>query len=147
MKRVGRPKPNLNSYSKIALIAFGLLAPDLALAQAQRPTATEVFQLRSECAKLGKEFQATFKDTATSSPVSYNTNYDPETMRCYFMMRWLPLGKGGDNKWELYDGQTRGLLGESNFTDKSGYLNGHPECTGWEKTVKCFGILLGVDLL
>jgi hypothetical protein len=43
-------------YSKIALIAFGLLAPDLALAQAQRPTATDVFQLRNECAKLGKEF-------------------------------------------------------------------------------------------
>jgi hypothetical protein len=137
----------MNSYSKVALIAFCLLAPDLALAQAQRPTATEVFQLRNECAKLGKEFQATFKETATGAPMSYNTNYDSQTMRCYFMMRWLPRVKGGDNKWELYDGQTRNLIGVSDFADKSGYLNGHPECTGWENAVKCIGILLGVDLI
>ena len=136
----------MNRYSKIALITFGLLAPDLALAQVQRPTATEVFQLRGECAKLGKEFQATFKKTAAGTPASYNTNYDPQTMRCYFMMRWLPHVKDGDNKWELYDGQTRNLIGVSDFVDKSGYLNGHPECTGFENARKCFSKLLEVDL-
>ena len=135
----------MNSHRKIALIAFGLLAPDLAPAQAQRPTATERFQLRNECAKLGKEFQATFKKTTTGVPTSYYTNYDPETMRCYFMMRWLPSTKGGDNNWELYDGQTRSLIGVSDFAHNFGYLNEHPECTGWENARKCFGFLLGVD--
>jgi hypothetical protein len=44
----------MNTYSKIVLIAFDLLAPDIALAQAQRSTATEVFQLRSECPVLSR---------------------------------------------------------------------------------------------
>src|SRR3990172_1063562 len=48
----------------------------------QPPTATEVFRLRSECAKLGEKIleNNTVGSAVTQSQVSH---YDPQTNRCY----------------------------------------------------------------
>jgi hypothetical protein len=46
-----------------------------------RPTATEIFNLRTECSKLSKEF---FKEKVPQASLSgFEARYDPRKNRCY----------------------------------------------------------------
>jgi hypothetical protein len=141
-----RSRVRISGFAVLASIT--LAGADPSFAQTRAPTATEVFQLRNECKKLGDEFQMTFDKTSTSMATTYWTNYDAETSRCYILIRWLPTVKGGDNRFDLFDGQTRSKIGSADWANgQSGYLDGHPECNGFYKAVQCFSSLLGVDVL
>ena len=66
----------------------------------QKPTATEVFNLRTECAELAEningEYDLTGISLATSDDLPYPftqehfSHYDPETNRCYVELRATP---------------------------------------------------------
>jgi hypothetical protein len=68
----------------------------------QLPTATEVFNLRSECAKLGEKLLHNAAGGAARS-VSQVSNYRPWTNRCYVELTT-------EHDVNLYDGQTGRLL-------------------------------------
>jgi hypothetical protein len=78
----------------------------------QLPTATEVFQLRSECAKLGSQIlnNNTIGSALTQSVVS---NYDEKSGRCYvnLTVQSADLTQAPQTMSQyLYDGQTNELL-------------------------------------
>jgi len=91
---------------------------------------TEVFNLRSQCAQLGKAIDewSTHDKTALQSVVA---NYSVKDNRCYVDLRFLVLS-GEMAAWDdntLYDGQTRealaysikdGRTGRSGISDKFG---------------------------
>ncbi len=68
----------------------------------QLPTATEVFNLRSECAKLGEKLLHGAAGGAART-VSQVSNYRPWTNRCYVELTT-------EHDVSLYDGQTGRLL-------------------------------------
>src|ERR1039457_4652402 len=79
-----------------------------------RPTASEVFRLRSECAKLGDKL----RDENTIGPALTQdvvTKYNPETNRCYALLTIQNIEKSEDVGRYLYDGQTRELLAFTKF--------------------------------
>ena len=98
---------------------------------------TEVFNLRSQCAQLGKAIDewSTHDKTELQSVVS---NYSVKDNRCYVDLRFLVLS-GEMAGWDdntLYDGQTRealaytmkeGRTGRSGIADKTGgiLVSGH----------------------
>ena len=79
-----------------------------------RPTATEVFHLRSECATLGEKI---LEDSPVGSALSQSqvSHYDPQTNRCYVELTvqtadaQAPVSDYLGRRY-LYDGQTRELL-------------------------------------
>jgi hypothetical protein len=94
------------------------------LSQALRPTATEVFNLRSECAKLGEKLHEAniigpaLRDDALS-------HYDPNTNRCYIEITVHTADLNAENPYNatyLYDGQTGELL--ATLTNKKGQKSG-----------------------
>lgn len=87
-------------------------------------TATEVFNLRSQCAKLGDVLLdedviglALRKDVAS--------HYNPKTNRCYVEVTVMPVDETSpDSSDYLYDGQTKEML--AYMTTKAGkkaYMN------------------------
>lgn len=79
----------------------------------QKPTATEVFNLRSRCAELGDQI---WKDHMMKSSLdqTHLVHYEPKTNRCYVELRiYLAhdgLGSADLKGRTLYDGQTREVL-------------------------------------
>ena len=86
------------------------------------PTATEVFHLRNECAKMGEKI---LSETLIGIDLSKSqvSKYDPKSNRCYVELfiastnNSLPTDKFYTNSI-LYDGQTGEMLAFA--TDKSG---------------------------
>ena len=90
------------------------------------PTATEIFQLRTECGKLAEEVRVwqereqQLGDDANVY-VSQTSNYDAQANRCYVEIErntYWKLGKGEQQyhltkTYTLYDGQSRQLLAEA----------------------------------
>ena len=80
----------------------------------QLPTATEVFNLRSQCAKMGEDvLSSNIVGTAlTQSKISY---YDPKKNRCFVELDvnsvdlTLPVDKSIHSR-HLFDGQTNELI-------------------------------------
>jgi len=87
----------------------------------QKPTATEVFNLRSKCAELGDQLQRdTYEATGGAS------HYDQPSNRCYVRLVIFENSKNSVYKAiELYDGQTHEKLASVQGTDGRdwGYLN------------------------
>ena len=94
------------------------------LSQALRPTASEVFKLRSECAGLGDQLlQANIIGTALAHDAL--SHYDPNTNRCYVEITVHTADLSAENPYQatyLYDGQTRQML--ATFTIKKGQKSG-----------------------
>jgi len=84
----------------------------------QLPTATEVFNLRSECAKLGEKLQHGAAGDAART-VSQVSNYRPWTNRCYVELTT-------EHDVSLYDGQTGKML--AHYVREPG-LGGESEAT------------------
>jgi hypothetical protein len=80
----------------------------------QLPTATEIFHLRSECAKMGEKILSEnyIGISLTQSQVS---KYDPKSNRCYVELSVmsadpsLPIEKFYQS-YGLYDGQTKEMI-------------------------------------
>jgi hypothetical protein len=92
--------------------------------QTLRPTASEVFKLRSDCAVLGDQLlEANIIGRAlTHDAVSH---YDPNTNRCYIEITVMPADLNTPNPPHsvyLYDGQTREMLASA--TIKNGKKSG-----------------------
>ena len=78
----------------------------------QRPTASEVFALRSKCAELGENILKT-KITGGDLQKEQLSHYEPKTNRCYVRLTvWKDnLGKGDEYFQQyLFDGQTGQML-------------------------------------
>jgi hypothetical protein len=116
----------------IAILAFvfsgglRLLQPGEQAQQSQalRPTASEVFKLRSDCSALGDRLlEANIIGHAlTHDAVSH---YDPNTNRCYIEITVHTADLDADNPYHatyLYDGQTREML--ASLTIKNGQKSG-----------------------
>jgi hypothetical protein len=74
------------------------------------PTATEVFNLRSQCAALGQKI---LDNNAVGSALtqSQNTYYNPVTNRCFVELTTQSADLSGNLFSDyLYDGQTENLL-------------------------------------
>jgi hypothetical protein len=100
--------------------------PPRQLNQPLQPTASEVFNLRSECAKLGDKLHEAniigpaLRDDALS-------RYDPNTNRCYVEITVHTADLDAPNPYHatyLYDGQTRELLAAATIKNdqKSGIV-------------------------
>ena len=93
--------------------------------QTRKASATEVFHLRGECAALGEKILKRKQDdlepwlnSATYAwwhNVSQVSHYSPETNRCYVELTTETSSRHDSNydAWsrELYDGQTKEMLG------------------------------------
>jgi len=116
--------------------AIAIALSTIAHAQSQRPSASEVFAPRTECAKLGeaiyrKRLTETFGDDRIGIDVhSLGTHYDPHTNRCFVQL--VDLNESNSSLYiQLLDGQTeeqlaycrvvngeeRGLIGATNFQE------------------------------
>jgi len=77
----------------------------------QKPTATEIFNLRSTCAGLGEKVlrENIIGISLTQDEVSH---YDPKTNRCYveLTVQDAEIGKGDYFSQYLFDGQTDDML-------------------------------------
>lgn len=79
----------------------------------QLPTATEVFQLRSLCAKLGEQME---EETAIGSALTKDhvSHYDPKPNRCYVELNVRKISpKNTTDDYinrTIYDAQTKELL-------------------------------------
>jgi hypothetical protein len=98
------------------------------LSQALKPTASEVFKLRSECAVLGdKLLENHFVGSAQAHDAV--SHYDPNTNRCYIQLTVHTADLDADNPNHatyLYDGQTREMLALATIRNgqKSGIVFG-----------------------
>lgn len=94
----------------LAILAALLLGTAPASAD-PKPTATEVFHLRTECSKLGKQLLEEAGIGTSSHGFSvYFSKYDENTNRCYVMIKNTFLGKESGVSLTLYDGQGGGAL-------------------------------------
>jgi hypothetical protein len=92
---------------RFAFIMLGALATCPAVAGPQ-PTATEIFHLRTECIKLGKELMKEYeKDGSINFLIS---KYDENSNRCYAHI--LYFYKDTSRSISLYDAQGGGLIAE-----------------------------------
>jgi hypothetical protein len=87
-------------------------------------SASEVFNLRTQCAKLGDEIlEGEIVGPALTKDIA--THYNPKTNRCYAQVTIQPSDlSGGDSSTYLYDGQTKEML--AFYTNKAGkktYMN------------------------
>ena len=76
------------------------------------PTATEVFHLRSECARLGEKIM---EENLIGGALSQTqeSHYDPKTNRCYVQLAVMTADMTKPQDYYavyLYDGQTREIL-------------------------------------
>jgi hypothetical protein len=121
----------------VAILAFALsaqlwlsqreahhLSPPAQLSQPLRPTASEVFKLRSECVALGdKLLEADIIGTALAHDAL--SHYDLNTNRCYVEITVHTADLSAENPYHatyLYDGQTRQML--ATLTIKKGQKSG-----------------------
>ena len=87
-------------------------------------TATEVFNLRSQCTRLGEVLLA---EDIIGSALRKNaaSHYNSRTNRCYVEVTIMPVDEAGrDSSDYLYDGQTKEML--AFWTTKAGkktYMN------------------------
>src|SRR5262245_1122037 len=95
--------------------AIAVTLSTIAHAQSQRPSASEVFALRTECAKLGEtifgeRLTEIFGDERIGIGVhSVGTHYDPNANRCYVQL--IDIYEGGLSRYiQLIDGQTEEQL-------------------------------------
>jgi len=107
----------------------------------KKPSATEIFNLRSRCFALGDEL---LRGNKVIPPLAQEqtSHYDPKTNRCYVeVLVHKPISDPNKMKWTdysfdgVYDGQTRELL--AYVEDKEGKTtafmkNGPPNPTGTE---------------
>jgi hypothetical protein len=102
----------------------------------QKPTATEVFNLRSKCTELGDRLM---RDTYGATGVT--SHYDPSSNRCYVrVVIFFEYSKNVYKAVELYDGQTHEKLASVQGTDGRnwGYLNIRSgNCDPWSDKDKC----------
>ena len=116
----------------VLIILFALTACDqrgaeksAPLAQVRKPTASEVFALRSKCTELGDtiltRMQGRWDDAGaesiarldTGSDANAKTRYNPATNRCYVEVDVGTINPDREVYEEiryLYDGQTREML-------------------------------------
>jgi hypothetical protein len=95
-----------------------------------KPTATEVFNLRSKCAEFGDKIMSrnTIGSALAQDQVSH---YDPKTNRCYVE---LDVHMADLSKWDdyrsryLYDGQTGEMLAWATYKkgNKTAFVNDGP---------------------
>jgi hypothetical protein len=81
----------------------------MAPAAAQTPTATEVFNLRTECARLAREVEQeqAKPERHGMRDMQPNSIYDPKENRCYVILRYYNIEQTfGRSDALLYDGQT-----------------------------------------
>ncbi len=90
----------------VTFVMLGALATCPAEAGPQ-PTASEIFQLRTECMKLGKEMLKEYQDADISS--SFFSKYDETTNRCYVLIK-LHFRKEDTDSLQLLDGQGAGMI-------------------------------------
>jgi hypothetical protein len=105
------------------------------------PNATEVFELRNKCVRLGDDLSKTIP-VRTNASRTVTSNYVARTNRCYVVLEDSPsnLETPGDSWFEhtnLYDGQTRDLLAttllRSGAPDKrSGTVYDEPSLRGYD---------------
>ncbi|GFO68027.1 hypothetical protein GMLC_16060 [Geomonas limicola] len=94
----------------------------------QPPSASEVFRLRSECAKLG---ELIMRDNKIGADLSQDvvTHYDSRTNRCYAELTVQdPASDGEFITSYLYDAQTKEQLAfaTKNWEKKSGWVEHGP---------------------
>jgi len=109
-------------------------APKAALAHS--PTATEVFNLRTKCGKLGQEL-AKLRNVDARNVLS---NYSIEGNRCYVMIDEVTVpssrqqrlhGLGFHQSRTLYDSQTGEMLARTErSTDKDGHMQQQGDVPG-----------------
>ena len=116
----------------------------------QLPTATEIFNLRSECTKLAEKLlkkSSAYDRNYGDKSLSYDqvSNYNPEKNRCFVELAVHPLDISKvafNTKYYLYDGQTSELLAvlntvkgqySGNIFDQSYLKNGSTQSNdnGW----------------
>jgi len=102
--------------------------PPVKAADQQPPTASEVFRLRSECAKLGEVIK---RDNKVGADLSQDivTHYDPKTNRCYAEMTVQDPASEGEYMFTyLYDAQTKEQLAfaTKNWEKRSGWVSHGP---------------------
>src|SRR4051812_35997829 len=98
----------MNRAAFVFLILAGFLCVLRAVAAEQShrlPSATEVFQLRSLCAKLGEQLldETTVGTALTKDQVSH---YDPKSNRCYVELTVQKISPKGANDYvnrNIYD--------------------------------------------
>ena len=86
----------------------------MAAADAPAPTATEIFNLRSECAALGQKI---LENNVIGRPLTQSqvSHYEPRTNRCYVELTveianaQTPSGMSSTHRY-LFDGQTGEML-------------------------------------
>jgi hypothetical protein len=76
------------------------------------PTASEIFYLRSECAKLGEKILAEHSSHISNFTDSEVSHYNPLTNRCYVetISQWADLSDKTSIHKYLWDGQTGEIL-------------------------------------
>jgi hypothetical protein len=116
----------------------------LAVAQGQTarpPSATEIFRLRTECAKLGNQLMEVepsryFSVTATDK--ENHSHYDPRSNRCYVeLTAWAQNNHEFDRL--LYDGQTRQMLAYT-FNVIAEHRGGQILMVPWQKFADSLGL-------
>lgn len=94
------------------------------------PTATEVFNLRSECAKLGKKIMEDNPSGNSNYYESQVSHYNPATNRCFVEVDHQITNEGVPFVLHrsLYDGQTGELLAtfDVKCPTTNGYIGGCP---------------------
>jgi hypothetical protein len=116
--------------------------PPASAATLQLPTASEVFRLRSECAKLGEKILAEHPSGNTNFTDSQISRYNPATNRCFVELEVqnADLSKPLVLHRTLWDGQTGELLASM-----------ETDCTGATDMTKCkrFGSVFGsgIDMI
>lgn len=92
-----------------------------------KPTATEVFHLRSECGRLGKQLLEENSITGIADAHGFSgvtSKYDEETNRCYVLIKDIYL-KEGVTQLYLYDGQGGGVIADwSSRSTENGTIKG-----------------------
>lgn len=87
-------------------------------------SATEVFHLRNECAKLGDQIlEGAVVGVALTKEVA--THYNSKTNRCYAQVTVQPRDTTGtDMSTYIYDGQTKEMLAyDTSKAGKKSYMN------------------------
>jgi hypothetical protein len=116
---------------------------------ANRPSATEIFNLRSKCAELGEKIMEGnhIGSALTQSQVSH---YDSGTNRCYVE---LDVNVADLSKWDeynsrcLFDGQTGELLGwvKNEKGKKAAYVTDSPNVLDYDAAAMKIGALMADD--
>jgi hypothetical protein len=117
VSRIRNNHLNKRRVAVVFLILVGFLSVSGAAVAAEQsdrlPSATEVFHLRSLCAKLGDQL---FDETAIGSALTKDqlSHYDPKSNRCYVELTVQKISpKDANDNYvnrSIYDGQTKEIL-------------------------------------